>query len=113
MLGSIYTRMAIALERYLTVCHPFYRVVHNWSAWVYIVPIAVTSLLYNLPKASFFNIRIQSYRQKQIFFTELGNKEFKIPNYFFVSEVGMETKNVLPSFSNSHLSNLRRTSCKV
>ena len=70
--------MAIALERYLTVCHPFYRVVHNWSAWVYIVPIAVTSLLYNLPKASFFNIRIQSYRQKANILYRVGKQ--KIPN---------------------------------
>ena len=75
MLGSIYTRMAIALERYLTVCHPCYREVHNWSAWVYIVPIAVTSLLYNLPKASFFNIRIQSYRQKANILYRVGKQK--------------------------------------
>ena len=34
--GSIYTMMAVAIERYITVCHPFFKITHNWGAhkWV-------------------------------------------------------------------------------
>eukprot|EP00095_Tigriopus_kingsejongensis_P007527 maker-scaffold103_size370364-snap-gene-2.27 protein:Tk07527 transcript:maker-scaffold103_size370364-snap-gene-2.27-mRNA-1 annotation:"fmrfamide receptor" len=53
--GSIYFTMAITLERYFTVCHPFFRVSHSWSAKVYIVPIVSFALLYNLPK--FFELK--------------------------------------------------------
>ena len=31
-LGSIYTMMAVAIERYITVCHPFFKITHNWGA---------------------------------------------------------------------------------
>ena len=30
--GSIYSTLAMTVERYLTVCHPFYTVSHKWSA---------------------------------------------------------------------------------
>ena len=42
--------MAVATERYITVCHPFFKLSHNWSARRYILPILVFSLAYNLPK---------------------------------------------------------------
>jgi hypothetical protein len=42
--------MAVAFERYITVCHPFFKVVHNWSARRYILPILILSIAYNLPK---------------------------------------------------------------
>jgi hypothetical protein len=42
--------MAIAIERYFTVCHPFFKLSHNWSVKRYIIPIVVLSLAYNLPK---------------------------------------------------------------
>ena len=48
--GSIYSTLAITVERYLIVCHPFYTVSHKWSAWRYILPIVTFSLVYNLPK---------------------------------------------------------------
>ena len=48
--GSVYTTLAITLERYLIVCHPFYVVSHRWSSKRYIWPIVVFSLLYNIPK---------------------------------------------------------------
>ena len=31
--GSIYTMMAVAIERYITVCHPFFKITHNWGAY--------------------------------------------------------------------------------
>ena len=53
--GSVYCTMAIAVERYLTVCKPFFTASKNWSSKRYIVPILVFSLIYNFPK--FFEIR--------------------------------------------------------
>eukprot|EP00094_Tigriopus_californicus_P009763 TCALIF_09412-PA protein Name:"Similar to FR FMRFamide receptor (Drosophila melanogaster)" AED:0.27 eAED:0.27 QI:370/0/0.5/0.5/0/0/2/0/357 len=53
--GSIYFTMAIALERYFTVCHPFFRVSHSWSSRVYVIPIVSFALLFNLPK--FFELK--------------------------------------------------------
>ena len=53
--GSIYSTLAITIERYLIVCHPFYTVSHQWSAKRYIVPIVTFSLMYNLPK--FFELQ--------------------------------------------------------
>lgn len=48
--GSIYSTLAITLERYLTVCHPFYTVSHKWAAKRYIIPIVSFAFLYNAPK---------------------------------------------------------------
>ena len=35
-LGSIYTMMAVAIERYITVCHPFFKITHNWGAYKWV-----------------------------------------------------------------------------
>ena len=48
--GSIYTTLAITIERYLIVCHPFYVVSQDWTSKMYILPIAIFSILYNIPK---------------------------------------------------------------
>ena len=53
--GSVYCTMAISVERYLTVCHPFYTASKNWSAKRYIIPILVFAIAYNLP--TFFELR--------------------------------------------------------
>lgn len=55
--GSIYFTMAITVERYLTVCHPFYKLSHEWPAKAYIIPIFLFSFLYNIPK--FFELKTQ------------------------------------------------------
>ena len=48
--GSVYCTVAISLERYLTVCHPFYLASKRWSAKRYILPIIIFSLLYNVSR---------------------------------------------------------------
>ena len=42
--------MAVAIERHITVCHPFFKVSHPWSARRYILPILIFSAAYNAPK---------------------------------------------------------------
>ena len=65
--------MAVAIERYITVCHPFFKITHNWGAykWAlhlffiisikffgrYILPIFSFSLVYNVPK--FFELKAE------------------------------------------------------
>ena len=65
--------MAVAIERYITVCHPFFKITHNWGAYKsvphlffitstkffvrYILPIFSFSLVYNVPK--FFELKAE------------------------------------------------------
>jgi len=53
--GSVYFTISISVERYLTVCHPFYIAGKNWSAKRYIIPIVLFSVMYNMTR--FFEIR--------------------------------------------------------
>ena len=48
--GSVYATTAISIERYLIVCRPFWTVSNNWSSKLYIIPILLMSLVYNLPR---------------------------------------------------------------
>ena len=57
--GSIYFTVCISIERYLTVCHPFYLAARTWSAKRYIIPIVTFSLLYNCVR--FFEMRTTKY----------------------------------------------------
>ena len=48
--GSVYATTAISIERYLIVCRPFWTMSHNWSSKLYIIPILVLSIFYNIPR---------------------------------------------------------------
>ena len=48
--ASIYSTLAIAFERYLIICHPFYVINHRMPAKRYIIFILIFSVLYNLPR---------------------------------------------------------------
>ena len=50
MTGSIYFTAAVTIERYLTVCHPFYMVKRKLSALPISVGITIFAISYNLPK---------------------------------------------------------------
>ena len=54
MTGALYCQIAMTIERYLVVCHPFYMVAKEWSVKRYIIPLVTFSIIYNLPK--FFEI---------------------------------------------------------
>ena len=49
--GSIYTTVALGMERYITVCHPFYKISHYWGARRYSIPIALLAISYNFTKS--------------------------------------------------------------
>jgi hypothetical protein len=51
--GSVYTVVAVAVERFITVCFPF-KQCHMCSGLGYIIPIVLFSVLYNMAK--FFEI---------------------------------------------------------
>lgn len=57
MTGSVYSTIAISVERYLIVCHPFYVVSHEWSFKKYVVPIVTFSFVYNIPR--FFELKTE------------------------------------------------------
>ena len=55
--GSVYCTVSISIERYLTVCHPFYISAKRWSSKRYIIPIVMFSVLYNVSR--FFELRTE------------------------------------------------------
>ena len=48
--GSIYCTMAISLERYFVICRPFYRYSKNWKSSMFILPIIIISITYNITR---------------------------------------------------------------
>jgi len=56
LIGSIYSTVALAAERYITICHPFMRYRSYYRGASFIVPVVTFAFLYNVPK--FFELRL-------------------------------------------------------
>ena len=48
--GSVYFTMIVTIERYLTVCKPFYMVSRNWRPEPIVFGVILFSVAYNMPK---------------------------------------------------------------
>ena len=48
--GSVYFTMVITIERYLTVCQPFYMVSRKWRAEPTVAGVILFAIAYNMPK---------------------------------------------------------------
>ncbi|XP_023334081.1 probable G-protein coupled receptor frpr-1 isoform X2 [Eurytemora carolleeae] len=105
--GSIYMTLAIAIERYTTVCHPFFKFYHGWSAKLYILPILIFSILFNIPK--FFELRVTKVN---IVNTTLAhnastidenNGTLSVHSYDLCTEELYNCTELVPGFYNSSL----------
>lgn len=101
--GSIYLTLAIAIERYTTVCHPFFKVSHRWTARMYILPIATFAIIYNSPK--FFELTVITELA-----TQSGNRtgewaceEHSNQTEGFVSRIGPTSLRLEPLYIKGYL----------
>merc|ERR1719204_1090979 len=50
LLGSIYSTVALAVERFIAVCYPFLKYRRIYSSSCFIIPVVLFSVVYNIPK---------------------------------------------------------------
>lgn len=72
--ANAYITVAVSLERYLTICRPFYHRAHSWRAPAYFVPILAFSILFNVPR--FFELSWVDAGNK----TQIGHS-YELLNY--------------------------------
>ncbi len=48
--GSCYTTVGLTVERYMSVCVPFFKTRHNVKAWMFIVPVFLFVCIYGSPR---------------------------------------------------------------
>lgn len=51
--------MCLALERFITVCFPFFKIRHRWAARNYIIPVCVMAFVCNISR--FFELEVYRY----------------------------------------------------
>ena len=61
--GNTYLTVAISVERYLTICRPFFHRARSWPTPYFIIPILSFSILYNIPK--FFELKWSSIQSNK------------------------------------------------
>ena len=88
--GSVFCTMAFSVERYLTVCRPFYVTSNHWPAKRYIIPILLFSLAYNFPR--FFELRTKvmcnDYSEDASKYQNQNDTAFLEPNRTQLEEEG-------------------------
>ena len=72
--GSCYTTIAITVERFLAIRHPFFIQKHNVKARVFIIPIFIYCFVYNSPRFFEYEIKYQGCY-------DLGNGSFSTLEY--------------------------------
>ena len=50
LMGSVYTTVALTVERYISVVMPFFRQRHNVKASCFLAPVAIFVIIYSLPR---------------------------------------------------------------
>ena len=59
--GSVFTTLAVSLERYFAVCHPLWIRIRKAHPGMYIVLVTVFAFLFNIPKFLEFEVRNINY----------------------------------------------------
>ena len=96
--GSVYFTISISVERYLTVCHPFYIAGKNWGSKRYIIPIVLFSVLYNLTR--FFEMRtkfIEIHEEDYLYNVTKNNETF----YSHAQQTGLYSSTSIIGDNNS------------
>ena len=91
--GSIYSTIAITIERFLVVCCPFYAVSHRWSPKKYILTIVIFSIIYNLP--IFFEIETGIVSCKQTYNDSLSSSKEVIQ--YSLTQINENVTNIICS----------------
>ena len=55
--GSVFTTLAVSLERYFAVCHPLWIRIRRCPPAIYIILVTVFAFAFNIPKFLEFEVR--------------------------------------------------------
>ena len=81
--GSVYSTLAISLERYWVVCNPFYTASHKpWSTKMYILLIVTFSIIFNVPK--FLELKTCYDEEEFAVYVSTTHSPLEISNEFHV-----------------------------
>ena len=85
----------MTMERYLTVCHPFYHHSHSWPTKFSILPILLFCILYNLPRFFELNVEVEIETENSTTIQQplLNASEM-------LGEISLETNTSIPDGAN-------------
>ena len=58
--GSVFTTLAVSLERYFAVCHPLWIRIRRCPPAMYIILVTVFAFAFNIPKFLEFEVRLRN-----------------------------------------------------